>query len=110
MGSVHAIASLVLQRLQDASEAFNSFQPHDNIGALERPQIPENDKGAIANVKSCSPFQSLTPFFRYANLGRDAQGLAYRKNGIPKFTYGWRLGYSPQGTWNKTRDHRRNNS
>jgi len=70
MGSVRMVASLVLQRLQDASGAFNSFQPHDNIGALERPQIPENDKGANRQHQILLPFGRLTPFFRYANLGR----------------------------------------
>jgi len=55
------VAWLVLKRLQDASEAFNSFQSHDDIGALELPQIPENDKGAIRQI--LLPSESLKPFF-----------------------------------------------
>jgi len=58
---VRAVASLVLQHLQDASGAFNSFEPPDDIGALERPKIPENDK--VANVKSCTPFLFGMPTF-----------------------------------------------
>jgi len=86
----------ILQRLQDASRAFNSFQPHDDIGALlKRTQIPVNDQGASRQRQILLPSESLTPFFfRYANLGHSC----------------WRLGYSSQGTWNISRNHRRNNS
>jgi len=60
---VRAVASLVLQSLQDTSGAFNSFQPHDDIGALERQQIPENDKGASRQRQILLLSGSLAPFF-----------------------------------------------
>jgi len=69
------------------SGAFNSFQPHEHIRALERSQIPENDKGAGRQRQILLSSERLSQFFRYANLGRPP--------------YGCRLGYSPQGTWNK---------
>jgi len=83
IGSVRGVASLVLQSLQGESGEFNSFQPHNDIGALERPQIPKNDKGASCLCPILLPSGSFTPFFLYTKLGR------------PPF--GWRLGYSP--TW-----------
>jgi len=59
IGNLRAVPSLVLQRLQDASWAFNSFQPHDDIGALERPQIPENDKGTSHQRQILLPSRGL---------------------------------------------------
>jgi len=41
---------------------FNSFCPHDDIGALERPQIPENDKGASCQRQILLLLGSLKPF------------------------------------------------
>jgi len=49
-----------LHRLQDASGAFNSFQPHDDIGAMERPQIPE--KSASRQRQNLLPSGSFTSF------------------------------------------------
>jgi len=77
----------------------------------DHPQIPENDKGESHQRQILFPWEkdlllprephtvsqgSLTPVFQYASLGRPH--------------HGWQLSYSPQGTWNKIRDHSRNNS
>jgi len=59
-------------------------------------KFPKTTKAQFANVKSCSRQGALNRYFRYANVVRPP--------------YGWRLGYSPQGTWNKNRDHRRTDS
>jgi len=51
----------------------NSFRPHDDIGALERLQILENDKGASRQLQILLPSGTkyiFAPFFQYANLGR----------------------------------------
>jgi len=66
---VRAVALLILQRLQHALGAFNSFQPHDNIVTLERPQIPQIDKAQVANVKSCSRLGVSHRFFGMPTFG-----------------------------------------
>jgi len=89
---LHRCSSNVYRMRRERSTCFNITTTSVRWSVHKFPKTTKTQRRASRQ------HQILTLFFRYANLGRDGPA------------YDWQLGYSPQGIWNKTRDHRRSNS